>query len=105
MTKGSWYFHEDSVNDCRRLWAGRSGAHEWRTADPSAPPDFLLRVAASVSCVCFSLERTTSVVAGESGEVRKSGYARDDKKERVVARKGRLLEERVVAEPRSSHPL
>jgi hypothetical protein len=46
------------------------------------------------------LERTTSVVAGESGEVRKSGYARDDKKERVVARKGRLLEERVVAEPR-----
>jgi hypothetical protein len=28
---------------------------------------------------------------------RKSGYARDDKKERVVARKGRLLEERAVA--------
>jgi hypothetical protein len=28
---------------------------------------------------------------------RKSGYARDDKKERIVARKGRLLEERAVA--------
>ena len=39
-----------------RLWAGRGGAHEWRTADPS--------------------------------------LARDDKKERVVVRKGRLLEER-----------
>jgi hypothetical protein len=38
------------------------------TADPSASPDFLSRVAASVSCVWFSLERTTSVVAGESSE-------------------------------------
>ncbi len=43
-----------------RLWTGRSGAHEWRTADPL-------------------------------------GFARDDKKERVVARKGRLLDERAVA--------
>jgi hypothetical protein len=24
-----------------RLWAGSNGAHEWRTADPSASPDFL----------------------------------------------------------------
>jgi hypothetical protein len=23
-------------DDWRRLWAGRSGAHEWRTADPLA---------------------------------------------------------------------
>jgi hypothetical protein len=30
------------------VWAGRSGAHEWRTSDPSASPDFLSRVAASV---------------------------------------------------------
>jgi hypothetical protein len=29
------------------------------TADPSAPPDFLFRVAASVGCVWFSLGRTT----------------------------------------------
>jgi hypothetical protein len=28
---------------------------------------------------------------------RKSGYARDDKKKRIVARKGRSLEERAVA--------
>jgi hypothetical protein len=45
-----------------RLQTGRSGAHEWRTADPL-------------------------------------GCARDDKKERIVAKKGRLLEERAVAEP------
>jgi hypothetical protein len=51
-----------------RLWAGRGGAHEWRTADPSAPPDFLSRVVTSISCVWFSLERTTSMVAGESSE-------------------------------------
>ena len=42
------------------LWTGRGGAHEWRTAGPSASPDFLSRVAASVSCVWFSLKRTTS---------------------------------------------
>jgi len=39
------------------------------TADPSASPDFLSRVAASVNCMWFSLGRTTSVVAIESGEV------------------------------------
>jgi hypothetical protein len=39
---------------------------EGRTADPSASPDFLSRVAASVGCVWFSLKRTTSGVAGES---------------------------------------
>jgi hypothetical protein len=41
------------------LWAGRSGAHEWRTAGPSASPYFLSRVAASVNCMWFSLGRTT----------------------------------------------
>ena len=51
------------MDDKCRLWTGRSGAHEWRTADPL-------------------------------------GCARDDKKERTVARKGRLLDERAVAEPR-----
>ena len=60
-------------DDWWRLWAGRSGAHEWRTADPSPSPDFLSRVAASVSCVWFSLERTTSVVAGESSEAGNPG--------------------------------
>jgi hypothetical protein len=44
-----------------RLWAGGGGAHEWRTADPSASPDFLSRVVASVNCVWFSLGRTTKV--------------------------------------------
>ena len=39
-----------------------------RTADPSAAPDFLSRVAASVNYMWFSLGRTTYVVAGESGE-------------------------------------
>jgi hypothetical protein len=29
------------------------------TADPSAPPDFLSRVAAPIGCVWFSLRRTT----------------------------------------------
>ena len=58
--------HEDSLDDWWRLWAGRGGAHEWRTADPSAAPDFLSRVAASVGCVWFSLKRTTSGVADES---------------------------------------
>jgi hypothetical protein len=46
-----------------RLWTGRGGAHEWRTADPSA-----------------ALGMT--------------------KKERVVVGKGRLLEERAVAQRR-----
>src|ERR1700732_3917327 len=54
MTKGKW------------LRNGKCGAPEWRTADPSATPDFLSRVAASVGCVWFSLKRTTSGVAGES---------------------------------------
>jgi hypothetical protein len=31
------------------------------TADPSASPDFLSRVVASVNCMWFSLERTTKV--------------------------------------------
>ena len=56
-----------------RLWAGRCGAHEWRTADPSASPDFLWRVVTSVSCMWFSLERTTSVVAGEGSEAGNPG--------------------------------
>src|ERR1700730_8580421 len=60
--------------------AGRGGAHEWRTADPSASPYFLSRVAASVSCVWFSLERTTSVVAGESSEAGNPGTLRITKR-------------------------
>jgi hypothetical protein len=56
-----------------RLWAGRGGAHEWRIADPSASPDFLSTVAASVGFVWFSLERTTSVVVAESSEVGNPG--------------------------------
>ena len=43
------------------------------TAGPSAPPDFLSEVAASVNSVWFSLKRTTYVVAGESGEVGNPG--------------------------------
>src|SRR5271156_6984074 len=43
------------------------------TADPSAAPDFLSRVAASVNCMWFSLKRTTYVVAGNSGEVGNPG--------------------------------
>src|ERR1700733_343485 len=38
---------------------GKFGRSERRTADPSASPDFLSTVAASVNCVWFSLERTT----------------------------------------------
>ena len=44
-----------------------------RTADPSATPDFLSRVAASVNCMWFSSRRTTYVVPGESGEVGNPG--------------------------------
>jgi hypothetical protein len=40
---------------------------------PSASPDFLSRVAASVNCMWFSLGRTTYVVAGESGEAGNPG--------------------------------
>jgi hypothetical protein len=43
------------------------------TADPSPSPDFPSRVAASVNCMWFSLGRTTSVVAVESGEVGNPG--------------------------------
>jgi hypothetical protein len=71
--------------------AGRGGAHEWRTADPSPSLDFLSRVAASVSCVWFSLERTTPVAAGESSEAGNQGTLGMTKKERVVVRKGPLL--------------
>jgi hypothetical protein len=39
----------------------------------------------------FSLKRTTSMVAYEGGEAGNPGTLRDDKKERVVSRKGRLL--------------
>jgi hypothetical protein len=46
--------------------AGRSAVlfsasvtNESETADPSATPDFLSRVAASVDCMWFSLRRTT----------------------------------------------
>jgi hypothetical protein len=52
----------------------------------------------------FSLERTTSVIAGQGSEAGNPGTLptarrgrRDDKKERAVVRKGRLLEERVFS--------
>src|ERR1700744_3573953 len=45
------------------VWKGKFGESERRTADPSASPDFLSRVAASVGCLWFSLKRTTSGVA------------------------------------------
>jgi hypothetical protein len=35
------------------------GKPKGRTADPSASPDFLSRVAATVDCMWFSLGRTT----------------------------------------------
>jgi hypothetical protein len=55
--------------------AATLGLRDWdgRTADPSAPPDFLSRVAASVKGMWFSLRRTTYVVADESGEVGNPG--------------------------------
>jgi hypothetical protein len=58
-----------------RARAANLGLRDWdgRTADPSAPPDFLSRVAASVKCMWFSLRRTTYVVADESGEVGNPG--------------------------------
>jgi hypothetical protein len=46
---------------------------ERRTADPSATPDFLSRVAASVDCMWFSLGRTTYVVPSESSEAGNPG--------------------------------
>ena len=49
------------------------GKPEGRTADPSASPDFLSRVAASADCMWFSLGRTTYVVASESGEAGNPG--------------------------------
>jgi hypothetical protein len=65
-----------------------------RTADPlgCAPPDFLLRLVALANCMRLSLRerrtrnRVQRSVAGNPG--------RDDKKERTVAKKGRLLDER-----------
>jgi hypothetical protein len=48
-------------------------------------PDFLSRVAASVSCVWFSLERTTSVVAGESSEAGNLGTLGMTKERATVA--------------------
>jgi hypothetical protein len=49
------------------------GKAEGRTADPSASPDLLSRVAASVDCMWFSLGRTNYLVASESGEVGNPG--------------------------------
>ncbi len=46
VTRGEWVF----------LWIGYGMSG---TADPSASPDFLSRVAASVDCMWFSLRRTT----------------------------------------------
>jgi hypothetical protein len=79
------------------------------TADPSAPPDFLSRVAASVNCVWLSLRRTTYTVAGESGEVGHPGTL-GMAKGRVAERGGPLSRDRtVVGQPEHlfhpPHPL
>ena len=76
--------------------AGRSGAHEWRTADPSASPDFLSRVAASVNYMWFSLRRTTYVVAGESGEVGNPGRLGMTKRGGLLKERGPLSRDRAV---------
>ena len=60
---------------CRKTFPGKVRG----TADPSASPDFLSRVVASVNCMWFSLGENHKSGAGQSCEVGKSGYARDDK--------------------------
>src|SRR5882672_8618148 len=75
---------------CRKTFPGKVRG----TADPSASPDFLSRVAASVSCVWFSLERTTSVVAGESSEAGNPGTLGMTKRRGSLGGKGLLPKDR-----------
>jgi hypothetical protein len=78
------------------------GLRDWdgRTADPSAPPDFLSEVAASVKSVWFSLRRTTYVLFGESGEAGNPGTL-GMTKERVGSGEERLLNRNIQARLRS----
>jgi hypothetical protein len=57
-----------------------------------ASPGFLLRVAASVNCMWFSLRRTTYVVVGESGEVGNPGALVENEDDKGgLVRKGRAV--------------
>jgi hypothetical protein len=49
--------------------AGRSGAHEWRTADPlgCAPPDFLLRLMALANFMRFPYEKGAHATVSSAG--------------------------------------
>jgi hypothetical protein len=67
LSSAAW--QEIRVRSGRKTFPGRVR----RTADPSAPPDFLSRVVASINCMWFSLGRTTQVVAGKSSEVGNPG--------------------------------
>jgi hypothetical protein len=70
--------------------AGRSGAHEWRTADPLASLGMTKKERAVAKGEGRCKER--AVAKGESGCKRRERL----QKERVVARKGRLLNRGIV---------
>jgi hypothetical protein len=61
------------VDDKWRLWTGRSGAHEWRTADPLASPGSPVESCGFGQQYVVLLRRTTSAVACENGEVGNPG--------------------------------
>src|ERR1700735_3264169 len=78
-----WFRSSGRLEGCfsLRLKTSEFGNSEWRTADPSASPDFLSRVAASVNCMWFSLGRTTQVatVRAVKQEIRvRSGCTNDE---------------------------
>jgi hypothetical protein len=72
-------------------------------ADPSASPDFLSRVAASISCMWFSLGRTIQVVAGESCDVGNPGMVLMTKR-RVGVSSGNWFEGSQVSKARPGAP-
>ncbi len=49
------------------MWTGRGGAYEWRTADPSASPDFLLSCGFDQVCVVL-FEENHMLGRGEDAE-------------------------------------
>ena len=51
------------------LWNEKCGALEWRTAGPSASPDFLSRAVASVNHMWFLFRQNHISGRGERGEV------------------------------------
>ena len=73
------------------MWAGRGGAHEWRTADPLGFPGFPVESCGfgQLHVVLFRENHISG--AGESCEVGNPGTLRDDKKERVVARERTVI--------------